>query len=196
MRPISWLLAVSLLSMELNVRTSEKLPSTTWPPFLPAWTGVAVPPPQASRSSRAPPEKAVQAAVAPIRRRKSRRDQFSRNLSNCSKPLSSSSWLISLPPAGPGFPGRLSPAHRPSYWQCVRWSKTDFDGIFRGDRHRQGGPSPARKRVVEGEAARGPWPAPSSPGGIPGLGGGGRRARPEAAGGAGHRDRKRRRPPC
>src|ERR1700693_2408094 len=117
-RPISWLLAVSLLSIELNVRTSEKAPSTTCPPFLPVWVVVVLPPPQASRSSNAPPEKTVQAAVAPIRRRKSRRDQSSRNRSNCSKPLSSasSSRLISRPPADAGLPSRLPQAHRPSYW--------------------------------------------------------------------------------
>ena len=34
MRPMTWLLAVSLLSIEFRVRMSEKLPSTTCPPFL------------------------------------------------------------------------------------------------------------------------------------------------------------------
>src|SRR6202163_4111949 len=186
MRPISWLLAVSLLSMESNVRTSEKLPSTTWPPFLPAWTGVVVPPAQASRSSKAPPEKAVQAAVAPIRRRKSRRDQFSRNRSNCSKPLSSasSSRLIS-PPSTPtsGHPP-TAPVLLTGHHICQhrRWSKTSCDGPFRGDWRRQGGPSPAREPLVEGEAPGGSRLAPPGPGGVSGVGGGGRQPhRPQLA---------------
>jgi len=54
MRPMTWLLAVSLLSMELSVRMSVKLPSTTWPPFLGVALWVPPPPAHASRNS-APP---------------------------------------------------------------------------------------------------------------------------------------------
>src|ERR1700751_787873 len=81
-RPITWFEAVSLLSIELRVRMSVKLPSTTCPPFLgaPLVLLLLLVPAQASRNPTMPPLNAMKAAVPPARLRKSPLDPSSRNL--------------------------------------------------------------------------------------------------------------------
>jgi len=59
MSPMTWLDAVSLLNIELRVRMSVMLPSTTWPPFFGVALWVPPPPAQASRNSTPPARKAT-----------------------------------------------------------------------------------------------------------------------------------------